>query len=117
MTASAAVGGVCVSVAAVSLDRAIRRTGSELVAVKIDAEGAEVEILESASDAALAAIAEIALEYHDSIVPCARARCEAVPTRAGLVCGSMAFSHDQGILVARRPSPRSRLMPARLAEA
>ena len=56
------------------------------MAVKIDAEGAEVEMLESASDATLAAIDEMALEYHDSIVPDARARCEAVLTRAGFVC-------------------------------
>jgi hypothetical protein len=93
---------VSVSVPTVSLDHAIKRTGSQYVAVKIDAEGAEVEMLESASDAALAAIGEIALEYHDSIVPHARARCEAVLTRAGFACRSMAFSHDQGILVARR---------------
>jgi hypothetical protein len=85
--------------------------------VKIDAEGAEVEMLEAASDAALAAIGEIALEYHDSIVPDARARCEAVLTRAGFLCRSMAFSHDQGILIARRLSVKSRLVPARWAEA
>ena len=102
VSASAAIGGVPVSVPAISLDRAIKRTGSQQVAVKIDAEGAEVEMLESATDAALAAIGEIALEYHDSIVPDARARCEAVLARAGLICQSIAFSHDQGILVARR---------------
>jgi FkbM family methyltransferase len=102
VSAGPAIGGVSVSVPTISLDHAIRRTGSAHVAVKIDAEGAEVEMLESASDAALAAIGEIALEYHDSIVPDARARCEAVLTRAGFACRSMAFSHDQGILVARR---------------
>lgn len=117
VTAGVAIGGVSVPVPAVSLDHAIQRTGSEQVAVKIDAEGAEVDILESASDAALAAIGEIALEYHDSIVPDARARCEAVLTRAGFVCQRMAFSHDQGILVARRRSGWSRLVPARWAEA
>jgi len=102
VSASAGVGGLSVSVPTISLDHAIKRTGSTQVAVKIDAEGAEVEMLESASDAALAAIGEIALEYHESIVPDARARCEAVLTRAGFACRSMAFSHDQGILVARR---------------
>ena len=116
VSASAAVGGVAVSVPAISLDRAIMRTGSDHVAVKIDAEGAEVEMLESASDAALAAIDEIALEYHDSIVPDARARCEAVLIRAGFVCRTMPFSHDQGILIARRTWVR-RLMAARWAEA
>jgi FkbM family methyltransferase len=117
VSASAAIGGVSVSVPTISLDHAIRRTGNEHVAVKIDGEGAEVEMLEAASDAALAAIGEIALEYHDSIVPDARARCEAVLTRAGFRCRSMAFSHDQGILTARRSSVRSRLMPARWVEA
>jgi hypothetical protein len=117
VSASAAVGGVSMSVPAVSLDRAITRTGAEQVAVKIDAEGAEVEMLESASDATLAAIGEIALEYHDSIVSDARARCEAVLTKAGFVCRSMAFGHDQGILVARRPQVRSRSMSARWVEA
>jgi FkbM family methyltransferase len=117
VSASAAVGGVSISVPTVSLDLAIKRTGAEQVGVKIDAEGAEVEMLESASIATLAAIGEIALEYHESIVPDARARCEAVLTRAGFVCRSMAFSHDQGILVARRPRVRSRSMPARWVEA
>ena len=107
VSASAGIGGASVSVPTISLDRAITRTGREQVAVKIDAEGAEVEMLESASDAALATIGEIALEYHDSIVPDARARCEAVLTRAGFACRSMPFSHDQGILVARRPLGRS----------
>jgi FkbM family methyltransferase len=116
VSASAAIGGASVSVPTVSLDRAIGRTGAECVAVKIDAEGAEVEMLESASDATLAAIGEIALEYHDSIVPDARARCEAVLVRAGFVCRNVAFSHDQGILVARRRT-LWRLTPAHLAEA
>jgi FkbM family methyltransferase len=117
VSASAAVGGESVSVPAISLDHAIKRTGSDRVAVKIDAEGAEVEMLESASDAALAAIGEIALEYHDSIVPDARVRCAAVLTRAGFVCRIVAFSDDQGILIARRPSVRLRLLSARWAEA
>jgi hypothetical protein len=114
VSASASIGGVSVSVPAISLDRAIARTGTEQVAVKIDAEGAEVDMLESAADATLAAIAEIALEYHDSIVPNARARCEAVLTRAGFVCRSTPFSHDQGILVGDRPSGWSRPEAARL---
>lgn len=103
ITAGAAAGGVPVSVPTISLDRAIGRTGGTHVAVKIDAEGAEVEILESASDATLAAIDELALEYHDSIVPDAGARCRAVLARAGFVCRSMPFNAHQGILVARRP--------------
>ncbi len=116
-TATAAVGGVSVSVPTVSLDRALTRTGSMRVAVKIDAEGAEVEMLESASDATLAAIDELAIEYHDSIVSDAGDRCHAVLIRAGFVCRILPFNAHQGILVARRPWRPSRLMPARWAEA
>jgi FkbM family methyltransferase len=112
VSASAAIGGMSVSVPTVSLDHAIKRTGAAQVAVKIDAEGAEVEMLESAAEATLAAIDEVALEYHDSIVPDARARCEAVLTRAGFVCHNTPFSTDQGILVARRRWAWSRLMSA-----
>jgi hypothetical protein len=101
-----------VSVPTVSLDRAIGRTGATNVALKIDAEGAEVEMLESASAATLAAIDELALEYHDSIVPEAGARCRAVLVRAGFECRSLPFNAHQGILVARR-----RLAPARRAQA
>ena len=101
-SAGAAVGGVSVSVPTVSLDRAIGRTGSAHVALKIDAEGAEVEILESASAVTLAAIDEVALEYHDGIVPDAGARCRVVLDRAGFICHLHPFSADQGILVARR---------------
>jgi hypothetical protein len=97
----------------VSLDRAIGRTGATQVAVKIDAEGAEVDMLESASDATLAAIDELALEYHDSIVPDAQARCHAVLVRAGFVCRSLPSNAQQGILVARRARGLSRLVPAR----
>src|SRR5262245_5997142 len=104
--------GVSVSVPSISLDHAIGRTGATGLAVKIDAEGAEVEMLESASETTLAAIDEIALEYHDSIVPHARVRCEVVLTKAGFMCHTMALGADQGILVARRPRVRSRLISA-----
>ena len=116
-SAGAAIGGVSMSVPTVSLDRAIARTGATHVAVKIDAEGAEVDMLESASTATLAAIDELALEYHDSIVPNAEARCHAVLVRAGFVCRSLPFNGHQGILVARRTRALSRLMQARWAEA
>jgi FkbM family methyltransferase len=114
----AAIGGAALSVPTVSLDRAISRTGAERVSVKIDAEGAEVEMLESASPAALAAIDELVLEYHDSLVPEARVRCLAVLVRAGFACRCTPFSPDQGILVARRrPWGLSRFIPARWARA
>ena len=116
-SASSAIGGVSMSVPTVTLDRAISRTGATRLAVKIDAEGAEVEMLESASDATLAAIDELALEYHDSIVPDARRRCHAVLASAGFVCRTIPFNHHQGILIARRRHGWSRLMSARWVEA
>jgi FkbM family methyltransferase len=109
-----AVGGAPMPVPTVSLDHAISRTGASRVAVKIDAEGAEVEMLESASESALAAIDDLALEYHDSIVPGARARCLAVLVRAGFRCRCFPFNAHQGILIARRRGwPLARFMPAR----
>jgi FkbM family methyltransferase len=113
-SATSAIGGVSIPVSTVSLDRAITRARGAHVAVKIDAEGAEVDMLESASEAALAAIDVLALEYHDSIVLNAGARCRAVLARAGFTCRCLPFNDHQGILVARRPTWRvARLVPAR----
>jgi FkbM family methyltransferase len=97
-----ALDGRAVRVPSVSFDGAVARTGAERLAVKMDAEGAEVEMLESASDRTLAAIDELVLEYHDAIVPNAQARCRAVLTRAGFACRSEAFNEHQGILLAAR---------------
>lgn len=115
---SPSTGGTAVRVPAVSLDCAISRAGASGVAVKIDAEGAEVEILESASTEALAAIDQLVLEYHDSLVPEARARCRAVLVRAGFTCRCTPLDPQQGILVARRRRWRlTSLVPARWARA
>lgn len=116
-TARAAIGGEPFSVPTITLDSAISRTGATRVAVKIDAEGAEVEMLESASDATMAAIDELALEYHGSIVPDAEARCRAVLVRAGFECRRLRFNAHQGILVAGRPWAVSRVALTRWAEA
>lgn len=116
-SAGVAIGGMPVSVPTVSLDHAIGRTGAAQVSVKINAEGAEVEMLESASAATLASIDELALEYHDWIVPDAETRCHAVLVRAGFVCRILPLNAHQGILVARKPLGLSRLLPARWAEA
>jgi FkbM family methyltransferase len=108
-----AIGGASMSVPTISLDHAIGRTGADHVIVKIDAEGAEVEMLESASEATLAAIDRIALEYHDGIVADARARCLAVLRRAGFTCQCMPFNASQGILVASHGRPVRARIPAR----
>jgi len=91
-----------IPVVTISLDRAVARTGADRVAVKMDAEGAEVEMLECTSDETLAKIDELVLEYHDSIVPDGEARCLAVLVKAGFTCRRKPFNSHQGILVARR---------------
>jgi len=94
--------GPSIPVATISLDRAVARTGADRLAVKVDAEGAEVEMLECTSDETLAKIDELVLEYHDSIVPDGGARCLAVLVKAGFRCRRKPFNSHQGILIARR---------------
>jgi FkbM family methyltransferase len=94
--------GHTIPVAAISLDRAVVRTGADRVAVKIDAEGAEVEMLEHTSEETLAKIDQLVLEYHDSMVPDAGARCLEVLVKAGFTCRRKPFNSHQGILIARR---------------
>lgn len=54
----------------VSLAEAIRSTGSDMVdLLKLDVEGAEVEIFEGADAATLRRIRRLAIEYHDNIRP------------------------------------------------
>lgn len=54
--------------------------------VKIDAEGAEADILEGASGSSLERVRQFVLEYHDSFVPGSLSRCQAVLTHAGFSC-------------------------------
>lgn len=68
----------------VSFDEVVARCGEPAVElVKIDAEGAEADILEGAAAVALARVRRIVLEYHDSFVPGTLARCERVLIDAG----------------------------------
>ena len=82
-SATAAIGGVSVSVPTVSLDRAIAEQVRPHVAVKIDAEGAEVEMLEVGVRGHAAAIDELVPRIPRLVVPDAEVRCQAVLIRAG----------------------------------
>jgi FkbM family methyltransferase len=100
--ARSSLSGEPVYVDAVTLDTAVARTRSTTLVVKIDAEGAEVEMLEAASRCTLEAIQLLVMEYHDSLVPRARDRCLSVLRGAGFVCAIRPFTADQGLLIARR---------------
>ncbi len=93
-----------VSVPMVSLDAVIERCiGDGLIAlVKIDAEGAEAEILEGARPKTLQEIWQFVIEYHESLCADALARCIRVLTPAGFRCLTRPVSSDQGLLYARR---------------
>ena len=70
--------------------------------LKIDTEGGEVEILEGASDRALAAVQNAVIEYHDNLVPGAFDRCRAVLERAGFTYRVVAHPWQEGIIYASR---------------
>ena len=62
----------------ISFDAVVARCDGAIELVKIDAEGAEADILEGASAAALARVRRFVLEYHDSFVSGSLARCARV---------------------------------------
>lgn len=68
---ASALGGVLAgrhlrteTVPGVTLDGLLERAGADPVLVKVDVEGAELPMLEAASDAALRRIAQLAIEFH-----------------------------------------------------
>ena len=65
-----------------------RRIGDGPVALtKIDAEGAEADILDGrASGKTLQRISQFVIEYHDNLCPDALARCQRVLASAGFGC-------------------------------
>ena len=65
--------------------------------LKIDVEGAEVDILEGASDSVLHLIRNFIIEYHDAILPGAKLRCVARLQAAGFKCGSRPDPRQPGI--------------------
>jgi FkbM family methyltransferase len=72
----------------VSLNEVIARcAGREPIALlKIDAEGAEADILEGATSTTLGEVLQIVLEYHDDMVPGALERCRRLLTKTGFEC-------------------------------
>jgi FkbM family methyltransferase len=61
-------GGDMVNVEVITLESAINMTGASMIdLLKMDIEGAELEVLEASSPKALRRIRRISLEYHDNI--------------------------------------------------
>jgi FkbM family methyltransferase len=96
----------------VSFDEVVARCDGPIGLVKIDAEGAETDILEGASTAALARARRFVIEVHDSFVPDSLARCERVLVRAGFHCvDSDPWRAGLGILYAVRKASELRPKP------
>jgi FkbM family methyltransferase len=92
------------SVAIVALDEVIERCAGDgpIALAKIDAEGAEVEILEGARPETLGEIRQFVIEYHNNLCPNALERCERLLASEGLRCVARPATRDQGLLYAWR---------------
>ncbi|HVA40413.1 MAG TPA: FkbM family methyltransferase [Candidatus Binataceae bacterium] len=97
------------SVPMVALDTVIERCASDgpIGLVKIDAEGAEADILEGAHPETLKEIRQFVIEYHDGLSPNALARCERVLAGAGFRCATPSARPAQGLLYAWRDGARA----------
>jgi FkbM family methyltransferase len=95
--------------ATVSLDQVLERCAQDgaVGLVKIDAEGAEAEILEGAHPETLKQIRQFVIEYHDSLCPNALGRCERVLTGANFRCAIRPGLPNQGLLYAWRDRARA----------
>ncbi len=101
--ASPCPGGRRISAPIVALDEVWARMEKRPIAMlKIDAEGGEVDILEGASPATLAAVQSAIIEYHDNLVPGAYARCRAILDTAGFTCRVHEHPWQEGIITATR---------------
>jgi FkbM family methyltransferase len=101
---------------AYSLDDALALVGLTnlpLALLKVDAEGAEAEILEAAAATTLARVQNVALEYHDHLCPRALERCRGVLERAGLICTLGPHASHQGLLFGERRGTRLVRTPPR----
>lgn len=79
-------GGRRVTVPMIDLNEVVRRVGGPIELLKIDTEGAEVDILEGASRPTLQTIRQVVLEYHDAIRPNALESCRRVLEAARFNC-------------------------------
>ena len=96
-------GGRRIPVPQISLDEAWRRIDSEPIwLLKIDTEGAEVDILEGASRELLDAVQHAIVETHDNIYPGAFNRCRRVLETAGLTCRARMHPWNEAIVYAKR---------------
>jgi FkbM family methyltransferase len=86
----------------VSLEEVIERCAPDgpVGLVKIDAEGAEADILEGARPQTLKAAGQFVIEYHDTLCEHSRARCERVLSDAGFRCISRPLAPQVGLLYA-----------------
>lgn len=98
-----------IGVTMVSLDMVIERCSGDgpIGLVKIDAEGAEADILEGAHPETLKEIRQFVIEYHDGLCPNALARCERVLADAGFRCATPPARPSQGLLYAWRDGSRA----------
>ncbi|MDZ4683950.1 MAG: FkbM family methyltransferase [Planctomycetaceae bacterium] len=88
-----------VEVPVIGLDDCLKRvTQGPVVLLKIDAEGAEADILEGTDPAAFARIGNVALEYHNDLCPKADERCHAVLKQAGYRCERVAAELHRGMI-------------------
>lgn len=96
------------SVPMVALDTVVERglADGPIGLVKIDAEGAEAEMLESAHPLALKKVPQFVIEYHDDLCPDALSRCERVLAGADFHCVTRPAWPGQGLLYAWRKSGR-----------
>ena len=94
---------VVTNVPLVDLNEVVRRAGGGPVALlKIDIEGGEVDTLEGATPATLAALRHVILEYHDRLCPNASVRCREVLEGAGFSCRVRPLNAHHGLIYARR---------------
>jgi FkbM family methyltransferase len=90
----------------VALDHVIERCQAEgtIGLVKIDAEGAEVDIIEGAQPETLRGIQQFVIEYHESLCADALGRCKRMLSGAGFHCITRPATPSQGLLYALRPT-------------
>lgn len=92
-------GGEGIRVPMIDLNEAV--TGSVSL-LKIDAEGAEADILEGARIETLQHIDQVILEYHENFCPGVVKRCVRALEAAGFRCDVHAIAPEQGLLYACR---------------
>jgi FkbM family methyltransferase len=96
-------GGRRIEVPIVGIDEVWRRAGGQQIwLLKVDTEGAEIDILEGASASFLAAVQHAIVEYHDNIRPGSFDRCRQVLEKAGFQCRVLHHPWKEGIIYARR---------------